>query len=397
MKSITVAILAVFLVSNSYAQADTSFNIWMWTTGLHQLHDGLKLNNYGITIGVARPSIPGPTLRVKQGQKVLLDVRNQSQGAPHTIHLHGLDVDQANDGVPSTSFIIPHKETKPYEFVATHAGTYLYHCHVASVLHVQFGMYGSIIVEPKDREAAPGYIYGRDFNLLMSEADKSWFDNKPKHSTGDSVHAKFSLPKYEPDYFFVNGQSQQQIDTLMARSDENVFIRLSNVGYFENLVEFPNGIIATLITSDGRPLPNKKNIDSLYITPGERYGVMLSPLGGAQRKIKINYLHMFTGKQVHSEVVSFGIDNTLTGEETQHKKTINVFPNPVQDILTVEISSDSYTRIIIVDAKGNFHSPKFERQGEALKVDLREISLGSYFLQVYQKEELILRRNLVKL
>ena len=397
MKRITVAILAVFLVSSSYSQADTTFNIWMWTTGLHQLHDGLTLKNYGFTIGVARPSIPGPTLRVKQGQKVRLDVRNQSQGAPHTIHLHGLDVNQANDGVPATSFVIPHKETKPYEFVATHAGTYLYHCHVASVLHVQLGMYGSIIVEPKDREAAPGYVYGRDFNLLMSEADKSWFDNIPRHSTGDSVHAKFSLPKYDPDYFFVNGQSQQQIDTLMARSDENVFIRLSNVGYFENLVEFPAELTATLITSDGRPLPNKISIDSLYLTPGERYGVMLSPLGSALRTIKINYLHMFTGKQVHSEEVSFGIDETLPVNGVAQQNSIRTYPNPVQDVLTVEFSGTNATRILLVDAKGATIESDFQLNDEQLKVNVKALKPGNYVLQVYQKGKLVLSRSVVKM
>ena len=381
MKRITVALLAVFVVSNSYSQADTSFNIWMWTTGLHQLHDGLTIKNYGFTLGAGRPSIPGPTLRVKQGQKVRLNVRNQSQGAPHTIHLHGLDVDQANDGVPATSFVIPHKETKQYEFVATHAGTYLYHCHVASVLHVQLGMYGSFIVEPKDREAAPGYFYGRDFNLLMSEADKSWFDNKPKHSTGDSVHAKFNLPVYEPDYFFVNGQSQQQIDTLMARSDENVFIRLSNVGYFENLVQFPAGLTATLITSDGRPLPTKKTIDSLYLTPGERYGVMLSPLGSAQRSIKINYLHMFTGKQVHAEEVVFGIDETLPAEATAQQTSIRTYPNPVLDVLTIENSFVQPVEFAITSMLGR---TVLQGSIESSKqvIDINHLKSGTYVLKV---------------
>jgi len=396
MKRIAALFLTLFLIANSYGQVDTTFNIWMWTTGKHNLHDGQTIKNYGFTIGVAVPTIPGPLLRVKQGQRVRLDVRNQSQGAPHTIHLHGLDVNQANDGVPSTSFVIEHKETKAYEFVAEYPGNYLYHCHVASVLHVQFGMYGSIIVEPKDREVAPGYTYGRDFNLLMSEADKSWFDNKPRHSTGDSVHAIFSLPKYEPDYFFVNGQSQQQIDTLVARSDENVLIRLSNVGYFENLIEFPEGVTATLITSDGRILPNKTVVDSLYMSQGERYGVLLSPLGNTQRTLKINYLHMFTGKKVHSEEVAFGIDETLPVDETAESTSVRLFPNPAHNEVTIGLKGSNETRIVLIDALGATHNPNIQLQGDEIKVDIKSFESGSYIIQVYQKDELVLSRSVVK-
>ena len=306
-KILLLQITMLGFVYSIYAQADTSFNIWMWTTGSHVLHDGKRLENYGFTLGRGTPNIPGPVLRVKEGQKVKLEVRNQSQGAPHTIHLHGLDVDQANDGVPLTSWDIKHKETKDYNFVATHPGTYLYHCHVASVLHVQLGMYGSLIVEPKSKEAAPGYPYQRDFNLLLSEADKSWFDNKPKHATGDSVHAQFYIPKYEPDYFFVNGQSQHLIDSLIMGVSESVLLRLSNVGYYENQVRFPQGLTAKLMSSDGRPLPQKDVIDTLLISPGERYGVLLSPIGKTRGVIEIDYLHLFTREVIQTEKVPYGL------------------------------------------------------------------------------------------
>ena len=63
---------------------------------------------------------------------------------------------------------------------------------------------------------------------------------------------------------------------------------------------------------------------------------MLSPLGSAQRSIKINYLHMFTGKQVHAEEVVFGIDETLPAEATAQQTSIRTYPNPVLDVLTIE-------------------------------------------------------------
>ena len=69
---------------------------------------------------------------------------------PHTVHLHGLDVDQASDGVPETGAVARVGETITYRFVATHAGTYWYHCHVDTVEHLTMGMYGALIVHPAD-------------------------------------------------------------------------------------------------------------------------------------------------------------------------------------------------------------------------------------------------------
>ncbi|MCB0481689.1 MAG: multicopper oxidase domain-containing protein [Flavobacteriales bacterium] len=397
MKYSILFFLVSYMGLSGWAQADTSFNIWMWTTGKHYLHDGQTLKNYGFTLGIGTPTIPGPVLRVKQGQKVQLDVRNQSQGAPHTIHLHGLDADQNNDGVPLTSWDIKHKETKAYEFVAEHPGTYLYHCHVASVIHVQLGMYGSIIVEPTANEAAPGYFYGRDFNLLISEADKSWFDNKPIHSTGDSVHALFSIPAYEPDYFFVNGQGQQQIDSLIMRPDENVFLRLSNVGYFENLVKFPSSLSVRLISSDGRPLPNKTIIDSLYIGAGERYGVMLSPIGKSTGSIEIQYLHMFTGNRVQSEFVPYGWDESLGIETTSIYDGFQVYPNPVIDKVHISYKTDGPYQVNIIDLAGKILNSDFSIEKNEIIMDLSSHKPGVYSLQIMQNDKVVYTNSIIKM
>ncbi len=364
------------------AQIDASFKLWMWTTGKHTFWDEKTVENYGFTIGIGSPRIPGPVLRVTEGDSVELIVRNQSQGAPHTVHLHGLDVNQANDGVPSTSWDIKHKETKGYKFKADKPGTYLYHCHVATVLHVQFGMYGSLIVEPKSKGVlAPGYNYNRDFNLLFSEADKSWFDNKPKHSTGDSVHAKFHIPKYEPDYFMVNGNGKQLIDTLVMRPDENVLIRLSAVGYYQNLVRFPSDITATLVTSDGRALPNKPDIDSLFLTPGERYGVLLSPIGKTSGNIVVEYQDMNNGSTKAIEVVPFTWDETLGLNNAQNKNEVSVFPNPAREKLNINFLSFSDIRTFkIINNQGMTVMEQIVSNfsNGTIEVDISQFSSGVY-------------------
>ena len=78
---------------------------------------------------------PSAHIEIVEGEMVSIDVLNASN-MDHTIHLHGLDVDQANDGVATTSQPIAPFETFTYQFIAPFAGTYHYHCHIDTVLHL---------------------------------------------------------------------------------------------------------------------------------------------------------------------------------------------------------------------------------------------------------------------
>ena len=132
-------------------------------------------------------TLPGPTLRVNQGDLVRVHFTN-THHQPHTIHWHGIYADQKHDGVPHTSRAIMPGETYVYEFVAEHAGTFLYHCHVDSYRHIDMGMYGALIIEPEDN------TWDREYTLVLDD----W----------DSDIDPMAHP-YEPDhnYFLVNGKA----------------------------------------------------------------------------------------------------------------------------------------------------------------------------------------------
>ena len=141
--------LLLFPVFASQAQIDTTVLVIGRTTGTQYFPDGNYATIFGFIYDIIYPvEIPGPTLTFTEGDSVEIDFWNFSQGAPHTIHLHGLDVNQENDGVPMLSFVVNHMEHGYYKFKAPHPGLYLYHCHVLSPLHVQAGMYGMIVIEP---------------------------------------------------------------------------------------------------------------------------------------------------------------------------------------------------------------------------------------------------------
>ena len=100
--------------------------------------------------------LPGPELRVKEGELVEVSLFNRDVDAGVTIHWHGIDVPNAEDGVAGlTQDAVMPEQLHIYRFVADEAGTYWYHSHHQSSRQVQMGLYGAIIVEPAEAPAQP--------------------------------------------------------------------------------------------------------------------------------------------------------------------------------------------------------------------------------------------------
>ena len=295
--ALIISILCCFLVKS---QTVVEYNMKMWTSFAATMWDDTVITTWGFSEGSNYPPLPGPTLYANEGDTIIVNIRNQSQPFHHTIHWHGLDVDQANDGVPQLSFDLAHMDDSTYTFVASHAGTYLYHCHVASIVHVQMGMYGNVIIHAANGENQAytgGPSYTKEYNWLMSEIDKEWHDSVPLHhdKPKDSVYMEFHVPPYVPEYFLINGKSKQQLlndnnTAIHCGADETIFLRLSNVGYFMNNIVFPSGVKAEIIMSDGRALPQSEYNDSIVLTSGERYGVLLSFDGPISDSIAVSYI-----------------------------------------------------------------------------------------------------------
>jgi CopA family copper-resistance protein len=133
---------------------------------------------------VVNGQIPGPLLRLREGDTATLRVTNHLR-ARSSIHWHGLIVPADMDGVPGLSFdgIAP-GETYTYRFKVNQHGTYWYHAH--SRFQEQTGLYGPLVIEPRDGERFPAE---REFVLLLSD----WTDLDPERI--------FSALKKQSDYF----------------------------------------------------------------------------------------------------------------------------------------------------------------------------------------------------
>ncbi len=123
-------------------------------------------------------SVPGPVLRWREGERVVLDVTN-NLAEDSSIHWHGLILPSAMDGVPQVSenFAgIRPGETFRYAFDIGQSGTYWYHSH--SGFQEQTGMYGAIVIDP----AGPApFGYDREYVVVLSD----WSDEDP-----DAIYRK---------------------------------------------------------------------------------------------------------------------------------------------------------------------------------------------------------------
>ena len=115
-------------------------------------------------------SLPAPTLRWREGDRVHLTVVNQL-AHDSSLHWHGIILPSAMDGVPGLSFAgIRPGEAFEYAFDVGQSGTYWYHSH--SGFQEQTGLYGAIVIDPAEPDPATG---DRDYVVVLSD----WTDERP--------------------------------------------------------------------------------------------------------------------------------------------------------------------------------------------------------------------------
>jgi FtsP/CotA-like multicopper oxidase with cupredoxin domain len=128
-------------------------------------------------------TVPAPTIRLTEDENVTIRFINKSP-IPHTIHFHG-NHDDLNDGVVPQ--VMPN-QTYLYNITGEPAGALMYHCHAPPTsLHIRMGMYGALIVDPKDKPLPPA----TEFVLVMGE-----------YSLEDQLGLN-------ADYYVINGYADQ--------------------------------------------------------------------------------------------------------------------------------------------------------------------------------------------
>jgi CopA family copper-resistance protein len=245
-------------------------------------------------------SVPGPLIRLREGQNVRLNVTN-TLDVDTSVHWHGLLVPFQMDGVPGISFpgIKPGK-TFTYEFPIRQSGTYWYHSH--SGLQEQSGHYGPLIIEPKDGEPI---AVDRDYILLVSDFTtldphfimkrlrtgehhfnrqmNTWTDDYPMSGPERRMWAEMRMMPTDimdisaPTYtFLANGRGPNERLEYLFAPGERVRLRIINgsAQSFFN-IRIP-GLPMTVIAADGQNV-RPVEVDEFQIGTAETYDVILEP------------------------------------------------------------------------------------------------------------------------
>jgi manganese oxidase len=213
-------------------------------------------------------SIPGPELRVREGDTVRITLQNELP-VPTTIHWHGVNVPNAMDGVAGLNQapVDPGQEFV-YEFTATPAGTRWYHSHTDPAVQVPMGLYGALIVEPHEAES-----YDREYTLMLAEWDT---ELTPGVAAGTEPRG----PKDQmlrggelgADHFLLNGKMHGAVPPLYVNEGERVLIRLIHTGAIPHPIHL-HGHSFRIVATDGNPVPEAAQWtkDTVLIGPAERY------------------------------------------------------------------------------------------------------------------------------
>lgn len=216
-------------------------------------------------------SIPGPTLRVTEGDTVRVTVTN-ALDEPTTVHWHGLDLPLSMDGVagmsqdpiqPGTSFT--------YEFIATPAGTRWYHSHFRELLQHGGGLYGALIVEPLEAPAEPPA--DREYTLFSGEmvtGVRPAPQGAEYQAMGHGGAADIIPGRPLFDRFAINGKTYAGSTPLLVRQGERVRLRVINASTTESQVLALAGHRLRITHSDGNPLSAAVETEAVRLGAGER-------------------------------------------------------------------------------------------------------------------------------
>ncbi len=279
---------------------------------IHEIVPGVKIHAF-----TYNGTYPGPEIRVTEGDWVMANFTNKTSEF-HTIHWHGIMLENEMDGVPNgTQWGVGPNQSFKYLFRAQPAGTHFYHCHNMTNVHVQAGMFGALIVEPKVDPVKDVFKYTREYTLCLSEVDtfmvESQMEEMAKEMTsmqkmGESAHlmkemngrmmGMFKNKKtfvdavksgYIPPYaasragrnmspnfnfFMINGKSYPMTDELMIRSGENIRVRLVGVGMMPHFMHL-HGHDFWHVCQDGSPLASPVRMNTIPVFPGTTSDIII--------------------------------------------------------------------------------------------------------------------------
>jgi FtsP/CotA-like multicopper oxidase with cupredoxin domain len=228
-------------------------------------------------------SVPGPLIRARRGDRVIVDFVNQLP-TPTTVHWHGVRVPVEMDGTPGAS----QPEVQPgerftYDFVVPDAGLYWYHPHVDSAASVGFGLYGALLVDERPGTAEDA-LPADELVLVLSDLGLRADGRLVPADSGGELGTLFGR---EGELILVNGKLRPELAARAGRTQRWRIVNAARSRYFQ--LELP-GHSFTRIGSDGGLRAASVVEPRVLLIPGERADVLVTPMGTPGESLKLRWI-----------------------------------------------------------------------------------------------------------
>jgi FtsP/CotA-like multicopper oxidase with cupredoxin domain len=248
-----------------------------------------------VSITTYNGQFPGPLLRFKEGERVTVDVHNDTD-TPEQLHWHGQAVPSDVDGAAEegTPFIPPHGSRR-ISFVPRPSGFRFYHTHVRAGSDLSRGQYsglvGPVYIEPKknpgryDREVfltlkefQPTLSRGGDMDMNFLSPSTPVKELKEAGEKAMKASLATGMPNgYEVGYdsFTINGRMLGHGDPIRVRQGEHVLFHILNGSAGEIRSLALPGHTFLIVAMDGNELPKPVRVPGLWIGTAERISAIV--------------------------------------------------------------------------------------------------------------------------
>jgi FtsP/CotA-like multicopper oxidase with cupredoxin domain len=235
---------------------------------------------------------PGPLLRFKEGQRVAIDIHNDTD-TPELVHWHGQTIPVAVDGAAEEgSPFVPAHGTSRVAFEPGPSGLRFYHTHVSAGGDLNRGTYtgqaGPVYIEPKDnpgahdreiflvlKEFAPSFSRGGDMAMDMLVGAPIEALQKMGRAADEAAPEKTKGFEVGYDLFAINGRMLGHGDPIRVKQGERVLFHILNASAGEIRSLALPGHTFRIVALDGNPVPTQAAVPVLWLGTAERVSALV--------------------------------------------------------------------------------------------------------------------------
>jgi FtsP/CotA-like multicopper oxidase with cupredoxin domain len=219
-----------------------------------------RLGDAAVRMLAYNGSIPGPTLKVREGSEVTVDIENRGD-VDDTVHWHGLRLDNRYDGTHQTQAPIGFGERFSARVAFPDPGVYWYHPHMREDYGQEMGLYGNVLVEPAD----PDYWPPAHRELALTLDDILLEDGKvAPFSRTETTYA--AMGRFG-DVLLVNGVTDLSLEAKLGEVVRLYLTNTANTRVFK--VALP-GTRMKLVGGDSGHVEHEEFVEDVVVAPSER-------------------------------------------------------------------------------------------------------------------------------